>query len=50
MKPVLVEVNDLMQQGFRYHLTEPVGRHFHPDFGPESTPRQMLDLGVFGGK
>jgi hypothetical protein len=50
MKPVRVEVNDLMQQGYVYHLTEPAGEHFHPDFHPELTPKQMLELGVFGGK
>ncbi len=45
-----VVVNDLMQQGYVYYLTEPVGRNFHPDFKPELAPRQMLQLGVFGGK
>lgn len=50
MKPVLVEVNDLMQQGYVYYLTEPTGQHFHQDFGPDLTPKQMLELGVFGGK
>jgi hypothetical protein len=39
-----------MQQGYRYDLSEPTGRNFHPDFRPELTPRQMLELGVFGGK
>ena len=43
-------VNDLMQQGYVYYLTAPVGRNFHPDFKPQLTPRQMLQLGVFGGK
>src|SRR5262249_47541752 len=50
MRPVRVEVNDLMQQGYVYHLTEPTGQHFHQDFHPELTPKQMLELGVFGGK
>jgi len=50
MKPVRVEVNDLMQQGYEYFLTEPVGGNFHPDFRPELTPKEMLALGVFGGK
>jgi hypothetical protein len=45
-----VTVNDLMQRGYSYALTEPAGRNFHPDFRPELTPKQMLQLGVFGGK
>lgn len=43
-------INDLMQQGYVYTLTEPAGRNFHPDFHPDLTPKQMLHLGVFGGK
>jgi hypothetical protein len=39
-----------MQQGYVYFLTEPAGRNFHPDFQPELTPKEMLALGVFGGK
>ena len=39
-----------MQKGYRYALTEPVGRNFHPDFTPDLSPREMLALGVFGGK
>jgi hypothetical protein len=50
MEPRQVAVNDHMQQGYVYWLTEPEGRHFHPDFKPELTPREMLELGVFGGK
>lgn len=50
MKAVRVEVNDLMQQGYVYRRTEPVGRSFHPDFRPDLTPREMLGLGVFGGR
>lgn len=45
-----IEVDDLMQHGYVYWLTEPPGRNFHPDFRPQLTPRQMLNLGVFGGK
>jgi len=44
-----VKVNDKFQKGYKYQLTEPVGRNFHPDFKPELTPKQMLTLGVFGG-
>jgi len=50
MKPGRVVVNDLMQQGYAYFLTEPIGRNFHPDFHTELTPKEMLELGVFGGK
>lgn len=39
-----------MQKGYRYKLTEPEGRNFDPEFTPELTPKQMLTLGVFGGK
>jgi hypothetical protein len=45
-----IVVEDLMQHDYSYALTEPMGAHFHPDFQPELTPKQMLELGVFGGK
>ena len=45
-----VVVNDRMQKNYVYELTEPVGENFHPEFRPELTPREMLELGVFGGK
>jgi len=45
-----VIVLDKMQKNYRYHLTEPMGKNFDPDFKPELTPQQMLRLGVFGGK
>jgi len=44
-----VIINDKMQNGF-YHLTEEVGKNFDSEFKPELTPKEMLDLGVFGGK
>jgi hypothetical protein len=50
MKPVRVEVNDRMQKEYVYYRTKPMGREFRPGFAPELTPRQMLELGVFGGK
>ncbi len=50
MRTKTVKVNDKFQKGYKYELTEPVGRNFHPDFKPELTPKQMLALGVFGGK
>ena len=50
MKHRRIIVNDLMQRGYVYLLTEPPGRNFHPLFRPDLTPKQMLELGVFGGK
>ena len=48
--PKRVVVNDLMQRNYRYKRTEPPGRNFQPGFRPQLTLRQMLRLGVFGGK
>lgn len=45
-----VKVNDKMQKGYEYELAEPAGRNFADDFTPDLTPKQMLELGVFGGK
>lgn len=46
----IITVNNKMQQNYTYELTEPVGKNFDPNFKPELTPKQMLELGVFGGK
>lgn len=50
MKNKIVTVNDKMQRNYHYILSEPVGRNFDPEFKPELTPREMLELGIFGGK
>ena len=50
MKEKRVVVNDKMQRGYVYHRSEQVGRSFAPNFRPQLTPKQMLQLGVFGGK
>ena len=50
MKVKTIVVNDMMQKGYRYSLAAPMGRDFDPDFAPELTPKEMLRLGVFGGK
>lgn len=47
---IRVTVADTMQHGYVYALTEPPGKNFHPEFKPQLTPKQMLELGVFGGK
>ena len=45
-----VVVNDVMQQDYGYYRIAPVGRGLALNFRPELTPKQMLQLGVFGGK
>jgi hypothetical protein len=45
-----VTVNDKMQRNYRYTLSEPAGRNFDPQFQPELSPKDMLALGVFGGR
>ena len=48
MKKILV--NDKMQSGYYYYLEAPVGKKFDPRFQPELTPKEMLELGIFGGR
>jgi hypothetical protein len=50
MKRQIVVDNDLMQKNYVYFLTEQIGKNFHPDFRPQLSPKEMLELGVFGGK
>jgi hypothetical protein len=45
-----VVVNDRMQRGYTYDRIRPIGRGFAREFQPQLTPKQMLELGVFGGK
>jgi hypothetical protein len=45
-----VIVHDAMQSGYVYWRTARAGRDFAPGFAPELTPKDMLRLGVFGGK
>jgi hypothetical protein len=44
-----ITYSDDFQKAYIYHLTEPAGKNFHPDFKPQLSPREMLELGVFGG-
>lgn len=39
-----------MQSNYVYFRTEPAGRNFDDGFEPQLTPKEMLELGVFGGK
>lgn len=50
MKSISIIVNDKMQKDYRYLLTQPEGENFDPNFEPELTPKQMLELGVYGGR
>lgn len=45
-----ITVNDRMQKDYSYYLTEAIGENFDSRFTPELTPKEMLELGVFGGK
>lgn len=46
----IITVNDKMQRDYVYKLVEPIGKNFHKDFKPELTPKEMLELGIFGGR
>ena len=48
--PKLILVKDLMQNNYEYKLLELEGQNFQADFKPELSPKEMLELGVFGGK
>jgi hypothetical protein len=45
-----VTVDDSMQKKYRYVLSMPMGKNFDPEFTPDLTPKQMLAMGIFGGK
>lgn len=46
----IVVVKNKMQKNYKYFLTQPIGKNFDPRFKPDLSPKQMLELGVFGGK
>lgn len=50
MSQTTITVHDKMQSYYVYTVSEPIGQHFDPRFKPDLTPKQMLSLGVFGGK
>ena len=45
-----IRVNDTMQSNYTYIRSEREGMNFDQGFTPELTPKEMLELGVFGGK
>lgn len=48
MKKILV--SDKMQKRYEYFLSESMGKNFDSRFKPELSPKEMLQLGVFGGR
>lgn len=50
VKPARVVVNDKMQKGYVYFRTKAAGRSFRADFNPDLTPKELLELGIFGGR
>ena len=45
-----IVVHDKMQKGYTYTLSEPEGKNFDSEFRPALSPKELLALGVFGGK
>ena len=43
-------VDDSMQTGYSYALSEPAGKNFAFDFTPHYSPKTMLEMGVFEGR
>lgn len=44
-----VTVNNSRQTNYNYLLSEAQGKNFNSEFKPELTPKQMLQMGIFGG-
>lgn len=45
----IIKIKDKMQKG-EYELTQEPGENFDPEFKPELSPKELLEMGVFGGK
>lgn len=45
-----IVVHDSHQDGYTYTCTESIGKNFDPEFAPELSPKEMLELGIFDGK
>lgn len=44
-----IRYNDVYQKNYHYVQSEATGKNFDPEFRPDLTPKEMLELGVFGG-
>ncbi len=49
MDKKIVTVNDKMQTDYKYELVCPMSKDFDKEFTPDLTPKEMLEIGVFGG-
>ena len=49
METKKIVVHDPLQRGYTYVRSAPSGKKFDAGFMPELTPKEMLELGVFGG-
>ncbi len=45
-----IVINDRIQTGYRYELSENIGEVHSLDFSPHFSPQEMLALGIFEGK
>jgi hypothetical protein len=45
----VIQVEEAYQMGYEYTLVAPEGGDFDTGFKPDVTPKEMLQLGVFGG-
>ncbi len=45
-----ITVHDSYQQNYTYTCIEPMGENFDPEFTPDVSPKEMLELWVFWGK
>lgn len=50
MKRKIVKVDNTMQKNYSYELSMPMGKNFDLEFKPDLNPKEMLELGIFGGK
>ncbi len=48
-KKTVIRVNNKMQKKYSYEISARLGKDFDPGFKPDLTPKEMLELGVFGG-
>lgn len=44
-----ITANNKLQKNYKYQLTEPIGKNFDIRFRPDISPKEMLEMGIFGG-